>query len=163
LYLVSWCLVLPPEVAISRTLGLDVGDARIGLALSDPLGILASPLKIITRKNSPADVAAIVDIARKNDVGLIIVGLPYSMDGTLGSQAEKVQEFARELGRSTDIPIEFRDERLSTVLARRILQNSRKTGRGTRYDAAAAALILQGYLDDLLPPGEILEDQPPAD
>ena len=140
-------------------MGLDVGDARIGLALSDPLGILASPLRIITRQNSPADMETIIDIARKNDVKRIIVGLPYSMDGTLGSQAEKVREFVKVLSCLTDIPIEFRDERLTTVQAKHILQTYRKTNRDTRYDAAAAALILQAYLDDTLPPREIPEGE----
>jgi putative Holliday junction resolvase len=140
------------EVIISRTLGLDVGDARIGLALSDPLGIIASPLTIITRKNIEADIQSIVAIAEKNDVGRIIVGLPFSMDGSLGSQADKVRAFADEFARHTAIPLEYRDERLSTVAAKRILQETRKTNRETRYDAAAAALILQTYLEDSLPP-----------
>jgi putative holliday junction resolvase len=140
-------------------MALDVGDARIGLALSDPLGILASPLKILTRQNPAADVRAIVEIVRANDVGRIIVGLPVNMDGTFGGQAEKVREFTKELGLVTPLPIEFRDERLTTVQAKQFMQSSRKTGRGTRYDAAAAALILQSYLDDALPPREIQEGE----
>jgi putative Holliday junction resolvase len=147
------------EVNISRTLGLDVGDARIGLALSDPLGIIASPLTIISRQNIEADVQAIVDIVTKNDVRRIIVGLPFSMDGTLGAQAEKVRGFAEELSRHTDIHLEFRDERLSTIAAKRLVQKVRKTNRETRYDSAAAALILQSYLDDTLPAREYQEDQ----
>ena len=146
------------EVNISRVLGLDVGDARIGLALSDPLGIIASPLTIISRQNIEADIQAIIDVITKNNIGRIIVGLPFSMDGTLGVQAEKVRGFADELSRRTDIPLEYRDERLSTVVAKRIVQQIRKTSRGTRYDAAAAALILQSYLDDSLPPKEYHED-----
>jgi len=148
------------EAAISRFLGLDVGDARIGLALSDPLGILASPHRIITRKNSPEDYQAISDIAGKNDVARIVVGLPVNMDGSMGIQVEKVQEFVRELKKYTDLPVDFKDERLSTVVARHIVQNVRKTNKNTRYDAAAAALILQAYLDDMLPPREINEDEP---
>ena len=131
------------------------------MALSDPLGILASPLTIISRQNSAADVESIIDIARKNDVGRIIVGMPFSMDGTLGAQAEKVKNFVTELSQHTDLPVEFRDERLSTVLAKRIVQEVRKTNRGTRYDAAAAALILQSYLDDALPPKEYRDEQEP--
>ncbi len=142
-------------------MGLDVGDARIGVALSDPLGILASPLTIISRQNSGADIEAIVDIIRKNDVGRIIVGMPFSMDGSLGSQAEKVRDFVTELEQHTDLPVEYKDERLSTVLAKRVVQEVRKTNRGTRYDAAAAALILQSYLDDALPPKEYHDEQPP--
>jgi putative Holliday junction resolvase len=147
------------EVNISRTLALDVGDARIGVALSDPLGIIATPLTIISRQDIDADVRTILDIAGKNDVGHIIVGLPFSMDGTLGIQAEKVREFAGHLSRSTAIPLEYRDERLSTVAAKRILQETRKTNRETRYDAAAAALILQGYLEDSLPPRDYQPDE----
>jgi putative Holliday junction resolvase len=143
-------------------LGLDVGDVRIGVALGDPLGILASPMTIISRQNSPADYETIIDIARKNGVGRIIVGLPFSMDGSLSSQAEKVRNFITELCAHMDIPVEYRDERLSTVLAKRIVQEIRKTNKDTRYDAAAAALILQGYLDDMLPPKEYHDDQEPA-
>jgi putative Holliday junction resolvase len=147
------------EVNITRTLGLDVGDSRIGVALSDPLGIMASPLTIISRQDNEADMQALIDIVRKNDVGRIIIGLPLSMDGTVGTQAEKVRDFTTELCRHTDLPVEFKDERLSTVLAKRIVQAVRKTNRGTRYDSAAAALILQSYLDDVLrqnePPGDL--------
>ena len=130
-------------------MGLDVGDSRVGVALSDPLGIMASPLTIISRQNDGTDIAAVLDIVRKNDVIRIIIGLPLSMDGTLGAQAEKVKDFTAILQHHTDLPIEFRDERLSTVVAKRIVQSVRKTNRGTRYDAAAAALILQSYLDDI--------------
>jgi putative Holliday junction resolvase len=146
------------EVIISRILALDIGDARIGLALSDLLGIIATPLTIITRQNNEADIKAISDIITKNNVGRIIVGLPFSMDGTLGTQAEKVRGFADELSHHIDIPMEYHDERLSTVEAKRKVQQVRKTDRGTRYDAAAAALILQDYLDNLLPPKELKED-----
>ena len=127
--------------------------------MSDPLGILASPLKIIARQNAVVDARAIIDIARANDVGRIIVGLPVNMNGTLGGQAEKVQEFIRELKLVTPLPIELRDERLTTVQAKQFMQSSRKTGRDTRYDAAAAALILQSYLDDALPPREEREEE----
>jgi putative Holliday junction resolvase len=131
-------------------MGLDVGDSRIGVALSDPLGIIASPLTIISRQNDGTDIDAVIDIVLKKDVGRIIIGLPLSMDGTLGAQVEKVKDFTAVLRRHTDLPMEFRDERLSTVLAKRIVQAVRKTNRGTRYDSAAAALILQSYLDDIV-------------
>jgi putative Holliday junction resolvase len=138
-------------------MALDVGDARIGLALSDPLGILASPHSIIARENSPADFQTILDIAKQNDVERIIVGLPVNMDGTLGGQVEKVKKFVKELRLHTGLPIEFKDERLTTVQAKEYLQTSRKIKRDTSYDAAAAAIILQSYLDDKLPPKEIQE------
>ena len=134
----------------TRILGLDVGDIRIGVALSDPQGILASPLTIITRTDEEAGVEAVIDIARQNQVGRIIIGLPLSMDGSHGKQAEKVKEFVKVLCRHTEVPVEFRDERLSTVSAKRMVRGVRKTGKGTRYDAMAAALVLQGYLDEEL-------------
>ena len=132
----------------TRTMGLDVGDSRIGVALSDPLGILASPLKIIVRDDSEDAIRDIIDIASQHDVGRIIIGLPVSMDGTIGKQAEKVREFAHQLRGQTRVPVIFKDERLSTVVAKRLIKGVRKTHRDTRYDAAAAALILQRYLDD---------------
>jgi putative Holliday junction resolvase len=126
-----------------------VGDSRIGTALSDPTAMLASPVSIITRTDEVKDISAILQIIREKEVGRIIIGLPYNMDGSLGGQAEKVQGFAAALRRHTDIPIEFRDERLSTWEAKEKLKSAGKTGRKTRYDAAAAALILQGYLDEV--------------
>ena len=118
------------------------------MALSDPDGILASPLKIIDRSEEKADIAAVIDIVNQNQVGQIIVGLPRSMDGSLGQQAEKVVAFARVLGNHTDVTVDLRDERLSTVAAKRLMQGiSRKKGK-SRDDAIAAALILQGYLEE---------------
>jgi len=131
-----------------RIMGVDYGDSRIGVALSDPLGIMATPLTIVSRIREDKDIFALLDIAADNDVTRIIIGLPISMDGSMGPQAEKVKAFAAELARNTDIPIEFKDERLSTVVAKDLVQKARKTDRKTRYDAAAAALILQSYLDD---------------
>ena len=134
----------------TRILGLDIGDSRIGVALSDPLGILASPLTILNRTDEKADVEAVIDIVRQNQVGRIITGLPLSMDSSLSKQAEKVKDFVAELSRHTDIPVEFRDERLSTVSAKRLMHEVRKTRKKIRYDAVAAALVLQAYLDEAL-------------
>jgi putative Holliday junction resolvase len=146
------------EVDITRILALDVGDSRVGLALSDPLGILASPLTIVTRADESAAIARIVDIIREKEVERVIAGLPLNMNGSLGLQAEKTKSFIDELSRFIDVPVEYRDERLSTVSARELIQGFRKTTRTTRYDAAAAALILQSYLDDVsrqqVPPPE---------
>ncbi|MCX7912804.1 MAG: Holliday junction resolvase RuvX [Dehalococcoidales bacterium] len=129
-------------------LGLDIGDSRIGVALSDPLGILASPFAIINRDDDMTAVARIAEIVRSESVGRVIVGLPLNMDGTAGSQAEKTRAFAGELARILGIPVEFRDERLSTISAKGLLREAGKNRRGTRYDAAAAAIILQSYLDE---------------
>jgi len=147
-------------VDITRSLGLDVGDVRVGVALSDPLGILASPLTIITRGGGTSDYDDILKIVRDYAVELIVVGLPISMDGTEGAQAHKTRSFTGELAVRTSVPVVFQDERLSTVEARRMVREARKTERKERYDAAAAALILQDYLDAANPavfPDEALD------
>jgi len=136
-----------------RCLGLDIGDRWIGVALSDPGGILASPLTIIERTDDSQALAAIADIINKEQVGKIVVGLPLSLDGTLSGQAGKVKEFTDKLAEQIKIPLEYRDERLTTVMAQRLKRASGgKKGRGkTRDDAEAAAVILQGYLDESNP------------
>jgi len=134
-------------VAETRSLGLDIGDRWIGVAMSDPQGILASPFTIIRRADDSSDISAIVAIIDQNRVGMVVIGLPLSMKGSIGSQAEKVQVFGRELSKSTKVLIEYRDERLTTVDARRIIKMNRKSPK-TKDDAMAAALILQGYLDE---------------
>jgi putative Holliday junction resolvase len=129
-------------------MGLDIGDSRIGIALSDPLGILASPLLIINRADEPSAIKQIVDIIQEKEVGKIIAGMPLNMDGSKGIQAEKTVSFVAELSRYIQVPVEYQDERLSTVSARDLIQEVRRTNRKTRYDSAAAALILQSYLDE---------------
>ena len=120
------------------------------MALSDPQGILASPLKIINRSNASADTGEIADIINQYVVGRVIVGLPLSMNGSVGEQAEKVKMFVGELSHNLDIPVEFRDERLTTLSARRLMQKSgsKKSKRSRQDDDIAAALILQSYLDE---------------
>ena len=120
------------------------------MALSDPTGMLATPLTIINCRDETADIEAITSIISQHEVGQVIVGLPRSMDGSLGKQAEKVKTFTQKLCNRTEVPIDFRDERLTTVSAKRLMQgvNARKTREKVRHDAIAAALILQGYLDE---------------
>ena len=120
------------------------------MALSDTNGILASPLTIIDRRDERQGMEAIVNLATQHQVEQIIAGLPRSMDGSIGSQAEKVMGFVQELRSHTEIPVEFRDERLTTVTARSLMSATRrrKSKRKIRDDAIAAALILQGYLDE---------------
>jgi len=118
------------------------------VALSDPGGTLASPLTIINCRDDRADVEAIINIVCQHQVGQIVVGLPRSMDGSIGEQAEKVQVFTQKLCNHIEVPVEFRDERLTTVSAKRLMQNIKKTKKKARHDAIAAALILQGYLDE---------------
>ena len=120
------------------------------MALSDPDGILASPFTIINCRDDTVDVEAITSIVNQQQVKQNVVGLPYSMDGSIGKQAEKVQAFVQKLCSHTEVPVEFRDERLSTVEAKRLMQavKTKKTRKKIRHDAIAAALILQGYLDE---------------
>lgn len=115
--------------------------------MSDPGGILATPLTIIHRTDKTADIKAILHIVLHNQVERVIVGLPRSLEGGIGGQAEKVKKFAGELGRSLNVPLEFRDERLSTVSARRIMREGKRK-RTDRDDAIAAALILQSFLEE---------------
>ena len=133
-----------------RSMGLDIGDRRIGVALSDPGGILASPHSIIDRTDEKQDIEAIIDIVTRRQVERIVVGLPRTMEGTIGGQARKVEAFTQLLSSHTGVPVEFRDERLTTVSAKRLMQEvgSRKAAKKTRYDAIAAAIILQSYLDE---------------
>ncbi len=120
------------------------------MALSDPEGILASPLTIINCQDDTADIETITDIISQQQVKQVIVGLPRLMDGSLGKQAEKVKAFTQKLSSHTEVPVEFRDERLTTVSAKRLMRaiNTKKTREKARHDAIAAALILQGYLDE---------------
>jgi putative holliday junction resolvase len=135
---------------LARILGLDVGDRRIGLALSDPSGILASPLIIIERIKEPDDIEAILKIAREHEVGIIIIGLPRLMNGDIGPQAQKVQAFTEAMRSQTQIPIEYRDERFTTVTAVRLKGETdrKKSKQRIHYDAMAAAVILQDYLEE---------------
>lgn len=121
------------------------------MALSDPLGILASPLTRIERRDDRGAVEAIADLVQRHGVRAVVAGLPYSLDGTVGQQAVRVQDFLGRLSGVLRVPIETWDERLSTVAVRRSMIESgmRKGERRQRVDAAAAALILQGYLDRL--------------
>ena len=138
-----------------RILALDVGDRRIGLAISDPTAMLATPLGAVERSES--DIAEIVQTAKREWVSEIVVGLPLALSGEGRAQAGKVRTFIRELRAETDIPIKPIDERLSTVQARRLLLDvgdsgrspakSRRDRRSGRLDAAAATVILQSYLD----------------
>lgn len=145
-----------------RIIALDVGDRRIGVAISDPTGMLASPLTVIER-NGSADMAAadaVIALAREHSAGEIVVGIPYLMSGRTGSQARITLEFADALAALADIPVRRVDERLSSAQAARMLAQAggageRRSGRGHgngnggkgRIDAAAAAVILQAYLD----------------
>jgi putative Holliday junction resolvase len=134
-----------------RILGLDVGDRRIGVAISDPGEILASPLTTITNEDSQNAIDAIIRLVDQYDVKQIVIGLPYSLDGSIGRQANKVMDFVDRLSKGTKASIETWDERLSTVAVEHLLKevDNKKANKRERRDAAAAAFILQGYLDSL--------------
>jgi len=128
-------------------LGLDVGEKRIGVALAD--GLLAIPLTVIDRAGEGADLESVLALAEEHGVKRIVVGLPRSLDGSIGRQAERVLSFSSALSESTDVPIDTWDERLSTVSAERLLLDAgvKREKRRARRDAMAAAIILQSYLD----------------
>lgn len=132
-----------------RVLALDVGKRRIGLALSDELGITAQGLETLERSNQREDVAALARIAVEKGVSLILVGNPVQMSGKEGRQAEWVRRFAENLARHTGLPVRLRDERLTTVEAERVLRESgvslRKRARAV--DRLSAVILLQSYLD----------------
>lgn len=132
-----------------RVMGLDIGEKRIGVALSDPLGIVASALTVVERKTDDYARKEILALARQNDVERIVIGLPRSLDGSLGKQAQSVQHFIELLKVCTQLPIVTWDERLSTVAAERIMieAGAKREKRKKQRDSLAAAFILQGYLD----------------
>lgn len=130
-------------------LGLDVGTVRIGIAKSDPMGILATPYEVYKRRTPYLDARYIVELAEKLQVQTIVFGLPLKLDGSEGSSAVMARELASKVGEHTSLPIVFMDERLSTVSAERILietNTSRKNRKG-QIDQIAATIILQNYLD----------------
>lgn len=129
-------------------MGLDVGDVRIGIALSDEMRWIASPHSVYTRVGWGPDTKALMTIYRENGCELAVCGLPRNMDGSKGFQAEKVMEFAEKL-REAGMEIVFQDERLSTVAAHQALIEGgmKRDRRKSTVDKVAAAVILQQYLD----------------
>ena len=131
-------------------MALDVGDRRIGVALSDPTGMLATPVTYVDRLAAkPSDIDEILRIAREQGAESIIVGLPLTLAGAEGNQAKRVRSFVSDLSARAGLPVDTVDERYSTVQARRMMRESgagRSRDRG-RIDASAAAVILQAYLD----------------
>jgi putative Holliday junction resolvase len=132
-------------------LGLDLGTKTIGVALSDRLLSVASPLETIKRKKFGLDAARLLEIAGEREAGGIILGLPRNMDGSEGPRCQSTRAFARNLEKLTDLPITYWDERLSTVAAERALLEADATRkrRAEVIDNVAASYILQGTLDRL--------------
>ncbi|MGI6491813.1 MAG: Holliday junction resolvase RuvX [Peptococcaceae bacterium] len=133
-----------------RILGIDLGEKKIGLAVSDPLGWTAQGLGVVISKGSiNADIATINEYVKRYEVEKIIIGLPLNMDGSSGPHAEKARFFAEQLGHKLNIPVEMIDERLTTVAAEKLLLQAdlSRAKRKKVIDKMAAVLILQRYLD----------------
>jgi putative Holliday junction resolvase len=140
-----------PKREVRRILGLDLGAKRIGLAVSDPLGITAQGLEVWVRRDRQADLDHLLKVARDYDVEHLVVGLPRHLDGRLGAAAPEIMEFAGALGEALGVEVIFWDERLTTVAAERLLVQADVSRRRRRQvvDQLAAVLILQSYLDHL--------------
>ena len=135
---------------MGRVMALDVGDVRIGIAVSDLMGIIANPLETYTRKgNLDVDAKYIADLAESKEVSLFVSGLPLGLKGQENEQTAKTREFVDKLKQICDIPVEYLDERFTTLSAERVLieGNVRRENRKKVIDKVAATIILQNYLD----------------
>lgn len=132
-----------------RTLALDHGTVRIGVAVSDELGMIAQPLEFIPAEPLAAFLERLKTLVAEREVGRILVGMPRNMDGSYGPAAEKVKEFVRQLRETLSLPIQTWDERLTSVQAQRMLREAAVKGAKQRQkiDQMAAAILLQSYLD----------------
>lgn len=131
-------------------MALDVGDVRIGIAVSDLMGIIANPLETYVRKGgADKDAQYIADLAKSREVSLFISGLPLGLDGRENEQTAKTRNFIDVLKRHTDVPVKYIDERFTTISAERALiqGNVRREDRKKVIDKVAATIILQNYLD----------------
>jgi putative Holliday junction resolvase len=144
-----------PDGSVRRIAGFDVGDRRIGVAITDPLGLTVQPLLTIYRKTPKADLKSIGRILRKHDVAEAVVGNPLHMSGEVGRRARKAQEFAEQLRAEFGIPVHLVDERLTTWEAHQLLDEAgqsprtpaERRERSRIIDQVAAVLILQSFLD----------------
>jgi putative Holliday junction resolvase len=134
---------------MGRFLGLDVGDKRVGVAICDETQTLARPLITLNRASKKEDFARIVTLCREHAIEKVVVGLPKTLRGEEGSQAQRVRRYAAELQAALNLPIEFWDERYSSVDAQeRLTSSSRRARAKGDIDSAAAAIILQEYLNE---------------
>lgn len=132
-----------------RVLGIDFGEARMGLAISDPTGFLASGIGTVKVTGFKSAVEAAAKAAVDNKVELIIVGLPVNMDGSQGGRAQKCRDFAKEVGEKSGIKVEMYDERRTTILAAGFMNETGTFGKKRKdaIDTLSAQIILQSYLD----------------
>lgn len=134
-----------------RVLALDFGKRRIGLAISDELGITAQGLETLQRTNIREDLRLLVQLIAERNVSLILMGKPLHMSGAEGRQSEYTRDFAERLSAASSVPVEFWDERLTTVAAQRVLRESGISiqKRAQAVDRLAAVILLESYLDSL--------------
>lgn len=130
-----------------RALALDLGEKHIGVAISDALGMVARPLEIFSRTSRKADFAHIGALVAVHHIDVVVVGLPFNMDGSEGRQAAWVRDYSAALAQTLTVPVEFWDERLTSEEAEDILRAHGKSAAKGTVDAVAAAVILQSYLD----------------
>lgn len=149
----SQALKSVPELTetAGRILGVDFGDTRTGLAVSDPSRLLASGIGTVSPGGIDKTVAAVAEVAKERAVSAVVVGLPKNMDGTEGFRAARCREFAEKLTELLSVPVAMLDERLTTVSASRYLNetNTRGTARKGVIDTLSAQIILQNALDRL--------------
>lgn len=134
---------------MGRLLGLDFGTVRVGAAISDVLGTIAQPLPFFPAGNRKACVAAIAQLCRERGVTRIVLGLPRHLDGREGDSSAHARQFGTAVGAATGLPVDFLDERLTTVAAERLLiaADLSREKRRQKVDSLAAAMLLQDYLD----------------
>ena len=132
-----------------RVLAIDLGSKRVGLALSDPTGTIATPLATVDALPAAGLVSRLADVARSHDVQRLVVGLPRRLDGSHGPEATAARRTAEDLRRAAGIPVDLVDERMTTVAAERALLSGgmKRDRRKAHIDQVAATLLLQGYLD----------------
>ncbi|MCS7177664.1 MAG: Holliday junction resolvase RuvX [Anaerolineae bacterium] len=133
-----------------RILALDLGERRIGVAVSDPTGTVARPVGVLERKSRAEDFAAIARLVAEHGVERVIVGRPLTLRGEVGPQARWVEAYAQALAEALPVPVELWDERYTTVAAQEILETLRRPGKRRQrgdIDAVAAAVLLQGFLE----------------
>ncbi len=133
---------------MKRWLGLDLGHVRIGVALSDPLGLTAQPLKVLQSQGTQQDLIAIGQLVDEHQVSQVIVGLPINMDGTESKQTQKIRDFAGKLANRLSIPLFFVDERLTSKQAERMMRDSgvKVENQRGKVDQVAAAILLDSAL-----------------
>ena len=134
---------------MKRFVGLDVGERRIGVAVSDPLGITAQPHEVVERRGARVDIVALMEKLQGFEIAGFVAGLPLEMSGNEGFQVERVKTFCERLEKTTGIPVAYQDERLTSVQSERLLESAgvRRERRRGLLDKMAAALILQAWLD----------------